>query len=628
MEVKNTLNEKQEVRVREENPYASSDYSLIVNYYEKGSARQETEEATLVTSYKDVYSTKNFSKRVQDQLNYYPGMHQTAKPESDPSYIEGADMAQEKLDYWDSSMNSPSSFMNAIRDSSKSFDYSDVFGSDASAKTRAENVGKILTECIPCFGRLLDAGELLPDLELLKVLDMNLNGRFDLLSQIKDLFSMPNTYLNICDLLNFLSKQCPSDLLAMSILLTQHLSKINLEIDFNIDFIINLVGPVLSPFLNSMSQWVDKWMQIIVEPMICVVDHLNETIIMAQQIQVPFSEANVDVNFGTNVGADALFSQLQNNLNVNKKAEADGFQASWSEEEFKRLDDVDKRKYNTAPPEWPEEEISLAKEEMKDSFDERRTDADKQKREEEFKLLRIKRDQERKKKLEKQIPNTKPSTVNRDGYYPPEKQTGIKESNFYLDISPLTDSILQLRNILQGSIQYSKDWFTYITQMIYDLLGTDIGWMQKKTGNTFLKSQIVQMLLLIKGILKAHSQNGLECGVNSNFDESQMKFIFENTLNKNSSVDFTILDNGEIKITKKGQSLTKTKEDSTSEENKKEKKINIGEEYNPIKIPQNSAVLQKSTESGIIIKNCLKNISNDQMEEVKSWISEYEKKFR
>ncbi len=652
-----------------DNPFAQQDYALVIRTFEIDSANWAEEDYALAPHYKDVYSTRNFSTNVREQMNYYPGMHQspsssveTTASTPNPAVTQAQKMKEERMQHWNSAMSSPDAFMNGLRSRQEDFDYSQIFGSDASAKTRAEHIGKMITQCVPCFDRLLDPGNLLPDGDLLEVHLMNINIRTDLIDKLKELFKDPGLYLDICELLNLLSHLCPQDLLAMLALLTQYLAKLNLEIKFNLDFIMNLVGAILSPFLDALSQWLDKWIQMILGPIICVVNHVNETIAIAQSAKIPFSEASFDV--GVDLG---LSSSPHNNIATGiSSGTKEG--KTWAKGEWERFETPAQEKYNPQRPEWPTEEVQMANEEMSEAWNPTFSEEEREERNQRWRDLKTK---ERKKRTKvppplrseprdgtrwsrDDVPNSeKKDFLFGEEYYPPEKQeavTGYKDKEVYWDASPLINSIVQLRNILQSAIQYIKDWFTYITQMIYDLLGVDFGWMDKKTGTTVLKSRLIQMIFIIKAIIEAISKNGLRCGTHSNLDSEQTKFILEEGLNKFSGTTFKVQPDGSIKVFPPGTTAStpsiqdlsdeltgleeaykesapggskRTKEASTEQN---EMGVDMGPGIGTVDDKAKARKLrQKSVQSGIVVKNCLKDVTTEELIKARAWISEFER---
>lgn len=620
------------VTVNNNNPMAQHDYHIIIQAFESECSQWAEEDYATAYHYKDVYSTRNFSERVREQMNYYPGMHQTGgQPDEDPAYKHAEEMAQNRLNYWNNAMDSPGSFMAGLKSRQQDFDYAEIFGSDTDAKTRAENIGKLVTQCVPCFGRLLDIDGLLPNGDLLEVHLMNIKVRTNLLDQLMALLKDPGYYIDVCEIINMFAHLCPQDILAILALLTQYLAKLNLDIQFNLDFIVSLVGPMLSPFLDALSTWLDKWIQLILEPIICVVDHINETIAIAQTFKIPLSEASFSIDYET--GAALPFHQNLSNEG------AVGFtpdQGSWAGGELERFTTPDSQKYNPNVPSFPVEATDMAGEEIIEAWSPSFTEQEKEERAKKWAELR---EEERTKRQKVPAP-LKGSTMgdgrrwskdediaNKDtlswggGYNPPEKQKegslGPTDKTKYLDMTSIVSSIVQIRNIIQSAIQYVKDWFTYITQMIYDLLGVDFGWMKKKMDNTILKSRLIQLIYLIKAIIEAVSKNGLKCGNNTNFDQAQLKFVLEDGLNKYTGSKFEVKDDGSIVMLPPSGKLPDAKDLSEKAKQQQDAKSGVG----PVEVKE---VTQKTTKSGIIIKNCLKDISTEEIQKVRSWIAEFE----
>lgn len=646
--------------VRPGNPFAPQDYALITSTFEKNATEVPREEYVLVGHYRDVYSTRNFSERVQQQMQYYPGMHQIAPgPAEDPAKTNAEAMGAQRLDYWNTAMDNPDSFMNALRDNEQDFDYQTIFGTDADAKTRAEHMSRMLTQCIPCFGRPLDLGALLPDGNLLEVHGINIMMRTDLLDQIRNLLG-PGSYIDICSLLSLLSKMCPADLLAMIILLSQYLAKLNLDIQFNIDFIISLIGPILSPFLNGLSAWLDKWMQLIVGPMLCVIDHINEVILLAQQAKIPFSEA--DVNIDHHIGL-ALPAHQNVSLDHTQGAANSNFVggAAWAAGSAQEFETPDDRKYNPQPPEYPTEEAYLAggvetpeawktdkmSQEERNAIDKRWEELKKENRaryQNQTSTVRNVNTGQFQQNVANGMyspgdgtrwsnddtPNSQKADYQIGAeYYPPEKQGMVHGNDWYIDISPLTNSIVQTRNIMQGAIQYVQDLFDYVTQMIYDLLGTDFGWMTNKSKSSRSKSSLIRLIAILKSLLEAVSKNGLECGINTNFDVPQMKFILEEAMGKYTDTKFKVADDGTVEIIPPGMTnIPEARDDSGGEvqEPTSVEVVNMGPGVGDIEVAPPASSQQKPVKSGIIVKSCLKDMTKEQLTEARRWITEYERK--
>lgn len=642
-----TFAKDKQLGVNTSNPFLGHDLAIIINTYEKDCQAWAEEDYTKAYIYRDVYGTDNFSRRVREQLDYYPGMHQSSSPpEQDPLYTNAKDMSEDRLNYWNNAMDNPDAFMSGLNSRQGDFDYSGIFGADSNAKTRSENIRKMLLQCIPCFDRLVDMDSLLPDGDLLEIHLMNIKVRTDILSQFKELFDNPGYFIDICELLKLFSHLCPQDLLAILALLTQYLAKINLEVQFNLDFMLQFIGPMLSPFLDAIAEWLDKWIQLILNPLICVLDHINETIITVQNAKIPFSE--VGANVGLNVNA-AMPGHLNaaNSSNIGGKVGfgdsdkaiyengADPYAGAWGSEQIEAFETPDSAKYNPAVPSFPTEETEMAGDEILEAWSPSMSIEEREEKNKRWAELREENYSKRASApppLSKEthngtrwskddVPNSEKFTKGGSfdvGKLPPEKQTSQKKPTEYFVSSRITNTIIEVRNIMQGAIQYIKDWFTYITQMIYDLLGVDIGWMSKKTGTTLLKSKLIQLIYIIKSIIEAVSKNGLQCGTHTNLDEPQMKYILENNLNKfvGSGKKFDIAPDGTIKL----KSTTSDININKSTKSKPESSVTTTPD-DKITINTNE---QDSDDSYTVVRNCFKSVSKEELENVKKWITDFE----
>jgi len=632
------------INVNSENPFADHDYGIIIQAFEREATNWAEEDYALAYHYKDVQTTQNFSSRVRKQMDYYPGMHQKrTAPEENPFDTEAKENSKETLDYWNGAMDNPDSFMNGLRSRQEDFDYTAMFDSEASAKDKATEFGKMITECIPCFNEILDAGALLPSGDLLEIHLMNIKVRMDILDKIKTLFNNPGAYIDVCQLLDLFTGICPRQLLAMIALLSQYLAKINLDIKFNIDFIIQLVGPVLSPFLDGLSQWLDMWTQLILGPMICVIDHVNEVIMLAQNMETPFAgvemsrELNLNIaGFGhQNMSAEQSASV---GLGVDKDNKYAGSKGAF---DWQAFETPDKERYNPERPDYPYEETEMAAQEIGEAWKPSFSEEERQERNRRWEDLRATEEAKRElvpppltmdsrngtKWSKDDIPNSEKTTKSGEfdkGNYPPEEQRRPGSSDAYFDPSALVNSVVQLRNILQGAVQYVNDWFTYVTQMIYDLIGTDIGWMSKKSDTTMIKSNIIQMIMMIKAIMQAIKKNGLKCGIDSNFDQGQLQYILEDELNNNPSaaVKFNVDPNGEISITQPGDDRSAQLGASAPTANTETVQGMTPDSTLSVNVTEQ----EKPVSRGTVIKNCFKNVRAEDDSEVRKWIADLEKR--
>jgi hypothetical protein len=328
--------------------------------------------------------------------------------------------------------------------------------------------------------------------------------------------------------------------------------------------------------------------------------------------------------------------------------------SAWGSWQWEQFNTPDEEKYNPTVPRVPTEEVQLAKEEIAEAWSPNFSEIE---REERLKRWEELKSRQKEKELfvpkpermpagdgtrwsKDDIPNSEKYQTGGEwevGYHPPERQRKPVEAIEYLDASPIINSIVQLRNILQAAIQYVQDWFEYVTQMIYDLLGAEIGWMTKKADNTMLKSRIIQLIMMVKSILQAISKNGLECGTHTNFNSAQLKYVVEEGLNKNSelsgSTKFKVSDDGTIEVFPPGRQTRPDVEDLTDEEDQTDTtdtedssaQTTTGTTPDQIIKPTTTGK-QKFAKSGIIIKDCFRNVSYEELAQVKKWIADFEKR--
>jgi hypothetical protein len=635
---------------RDTDPLYESDLHIVLKYFEVEVSQWGEEDYAWAPHYRDVYSTESFSKRVREQMDYYPGMHSGVSGQSrisseDPFKTNAKAKAEETTNYWNSSLSSPETFMEGLKQREPGINYGEL-AKDPSVR----NIAEAIAGCTSCFDRIFDGAQLLPDGDLLEIHGLNIKLRTNLISDLKKMFNDPGFNVNICDLLKLLSGLCPSDLLALLMLFSQYLAKLNLDFAFNLDLVLELIGPILSPFLDALSQWLDKWIQLIVAPIICIIDHINATLYIAQNFKIPASEASVNLDYAVGVAAPNVLNHLSN-----YSSEA-GFRGSTATGEYENdpsyvymegfhdeqiFGSPDNRLYNPVPPEVPIEEFDFAVAQIADdwgvspnsdywvttdyynalSTEERRATWDelKQKRweyehEMPAPLRQPKADGSRWSK--DQIPQSEKRKIGDDfsfGEHPPEKQTRAQQGDaYYIDGGVIVDPILQVRNIAQGAIGYIQDWFKWVTQMIYDLLGTDFGWMKKKMSQTQLKSRLIQLIMMIKAILQAIQKNGLECGVSNNFDAAQLEWILAEQLNTNEGgYKFAHRPDGSFElISPPGVG------ESSSRREAEVKDSSSGAD-------SEASSAQKIVESGIIVKDCLKTVSKEDVDKVRQWISDF-----
>lgn len=131
-------------------------------------------------------------------------------------------------------------------------------------------------ECIPCDIRLKNLDGLGPSADLLSILE-DLKKRYEeIVNKLKGLLNNTDIAEDICSLLNFLDFQCLPDLYSIIILLSTLINKYRDAFLLNPDgAFMMFIGPFFSPLLNGLSELLDKYIQMIMRPIDCIVNSLD-----------------------------------------------------------------------------------------------------------------------------------------------------------------------------------------------------------------------------------------------------------------------------------------------------------------------------------------------------------------
>jgi hypothetical protein len=204
------------------------------------------------------------------------------------------------------------------------------------------------------------------------------------------------------------------------------------------------------------------------------------------------------------------------------------------------------------------------------------------------------------------------------GQVPPNQQAPKQGDDYaHIDADILVDPIIQMRNIIQGAIAYVQDWFDYVVQLIYDLLGTDFGWMMKRLDQTVLKSRIIQLIYMIIAIIDAFMNTDLKCGTNTNLNPAHMDYMIGTAMNRLSPFKFIKKPDGTFEVIPPGRTQSQKDPQELMQQAKA-----IMDEGKASKVTAE----QKAAESGIIIKDCLKKVSADDLNKVRQWIRDFERR--
>jgi hypothetical protein len=139
------------------------------------------------------------------------------------------------------------------------------------------SLGDILKECVPCDFRKFNLDQINPMVDLLATLEQDLVGRYrQILAQFSDLLSNNEINEDICSLLNYLNFQCVPDLFGIISLLKMMMLKLtDLKLINPTGLFLGLLTPFFSPILNGITEILDKYIQLILGPIDCIIDSLD-----------------------------------------------------------------------------------------------------------------------------------------------------------------------------------------------------------------------------------------------------------------------------------------------------------------------------------------------------------------
>jgi hypothetical protein len=137
--------------------------------------------------------------------------------------------------------------------------------------------GSLLKECIPCDLRLSSVDGIDPMGDLLGMLEQDLLNRYRrLLDRFKALLSNNEVYNDLCSLLNFLNFQCLPDLYGIVALLSALAMKLtDIKLINPTGAFMSFITPFFAPMLNGLNDILDKYIQLIIRPVNCVLNSID-----------------------------------------------------------------------------------------------------------------------------------------------------------------------------------------------------------------------------------------------------------------------------------------------------------------------------------------------------------------
>lgn len=143
------------------------------------------------------------------------------------------------------------------------------------SKSKGRYKNTIMETCIPCASRLNGLDDIDISGALLGILEELLEKYRALIEQMKALLNNTEIADDICSLLNFLDPVCVPDLYALIVLLSTLMNKYR-DLIPNLDgAFLQFIGPFFGPMLNGLNELLDKFIQMIMGPVDCIINSLD-----------------------------------------------------------------------------------------------------------------------------------------------------------------------------------------------------------------------------------------------------------------------------------------------------------------------------------------------------------------
>jgi hypothetical protein len=169
-----------------------------------------------------------------------------------------------------------------------------------------------LSDCIPCSQRLAFTSELSLNVgvgnilgSMLDVFEGFLTNALSQIRSLIDMFKNLDKYGDICALLDFFRDfVCVPDLAKILAILAALMMDLSFELNAIVDLALSLVVPLFLPFLIGLLDSVTKWIWLIVRPIECIIDSIQNILSkldynvffqnIPNQINLPGSQQQLD----------------------------------------------------------------------------------------------------------------------------------------------------------------------------------------------------------------------------------------------------------------------------------------------------------------------------------------------
>lgn len=144
---------------------------------------------------------------------------------------------------------------------------------ESNSESSPDKIREILTDCIPCLGRLSSEFELTMNSDITNQIKTDLVGKINSFNQLSYLFSSHKADLmsRICQLIRWSNKNCLPDLRLLKLMLGLMLLDLKGSISdlLSADFSV-FIRSFFSPFTHIFAQQLDKLMQLLIGPVKCI----------------------------------------------------------------------------------------------------------------------------------------------------------------------------------------------------------------------------------------------------------------------------------------------------------------------------------------------------------------------
>lgn len=177
--------------------------------------------------------------------------------------------------------------------------------------------GVLNSKCIPCslrvnFKEQLSLNQLFSmssEDPLTQALIKNFEQTIGNFKQIIDMLTNKNKYVDLCSFLKFVNDfLCVPDIQRILAALSALLMKMALEINAFFDIILQLVGPMLLPFFMVLLDTINKFIQLAIAPLECIVNAITNMMNKLDYNVIFKNLQNMEVTLGNNVNGKVEFN--------------------------------------------------------------------------------------------------------------------------------------------------------------------------------------------------------------------------------------------------------------------------------------------------------------------------------